>query len=194
VTAVESPRPTDRRCPRCGSGLRPEQEWCLSCGSAVRTRVATTPAWRLPLALVAGLATLIAVALALVIFQALDDADPAAIPAAAQPSPEPTPTPPPASAATPPAAALATWPEGTTAWTIIVASPQDRGAAEERARAVIAAGQPAGVVEGTAFAPLRRGSWAVFSGQYERRADALQALEALGPTAEGAFVRRLRPR
>jgi len=206
MTAVEIPPETGRRCPRCGHGLREDQEWCLQCGSAVRTRIATTPAWRLPLALLAGLATLAAVGLVLVIFQAADDVDPATQPAAAQPTPGavtpvPTPqpasgaTPPPASGATPqPAAALAEWPAGTTGWTIISATVPDRAAAERRAREIVAAGPEAGVVEGDAFAPLRRGSFAVFSGRYESREEAQAALDSLGPAAEGSFVRRLRPR
>jgi len=35
-----------------------DQDWCLDCGAAARTRIATTPRWRTPLALVAGVATL----------------------------------------------------------------------------------------------------------------------------------------
>ena len=35
-------------CPRCGASLKPEQDWCLECGAAARTRIARTPAWRLP--------------------------------------------------------------------------------------------------------------------------------------------------
>jgi hypothetical protein len=36
-------------CPLCGTPLRPEQAWCLSCGAAARTRLAATPGWRAPL-------------------------------------------------------------------------------------------------------------------------------------------------
>ena len=39
-------------CPRCGAQLRPEQDWCLECGAAARTRIARTPAWRIPVFLV----------------------------------------------------------------------------------------------------------------------------------------------
>lgn len=206
MTAVETPPEAGRRCPRCGHGLREEQEWCLHCGTAVRTRIATTPSWRLPLALLAGLASLIAVGLVLVIFQAADDVDPATQPAPAQPTPAavtPAPTPPPASGATPPPAsgatpapttALAEWPAGTTGWTIVAATVPDRAAAERRAQEIVAVGPEAGVVEGDAFAPVRRGSFAVFSGRYESREEAQAALDALGPAAEGAFVRQLRPR
>lgn len=198
MTVVETPPEAARRCPRCGHGLREDQDWCLNCGSAVRTRIATTPGWRLPLALLAGLLALVAIGLVLVIFQAADDADPATQPAAAQPTPAaptPAPTPPPASGATrPPAAALAQWPAGTAGWTIVVATIPDRTAAEERAGELVAAGREAGVVAGDEYAPLRRGAFAVFSGRYESRAEAERALEALGPAAEGSFARQLRPR
>ncbi len=197
MTVAEAPAEVGPRCPRCGHGLREDQEWCLHCGSAVRTRVATTPSWRLPLALLAGLATLIALGLVLVVLQAADDADPATQPPPAQPTPAatPAPTPPPASAATPPPASpLAQWPAGETGWTIVAATTPDRAAAERRAGEIAAAGPEAGVVEGAAFAPLRSGTFAVFAGRFESREEAQDALDALGPAAAGAFVRQLRPR
>jgi hypothetical protein len=42
-------------CPLCGTPLQAEQEWCLRCGAAARTRLASTPNWRAPL-IVLGLA------------------------------------------------------------------------------------------------------------------------------------------
>lgn len=41
------------RCPRCGAELAPEQEWCLSCGTAARTVLAPPPRWQAPIALIA---------------------------------------------------------------------------------------------------------------------------------------------
>lgn len=35
-------------CPLCGAALGAEQEWCLRCGAAARTRLAATPSWRAP--------------------------------------------------------------------------------------------------------------------------------------------------
>ena len=60
--AVRGPEPmgSGEACPLCGSPLQPEQEWCLRCGAAARTRLAATPNWRAPIA-----AILAAVALAL---------------------------------------------------------------------------------------------------------------------------------
>jgi hypothetical protein len=49
----------DEACPLCSSPLRAEQEWCLRCGAAARTRLASTPKWRTPL-VVLGLTIVLA--------------------------------------------------------------------------------------------------------------------------------------
>jgi hypothetical protein len=36
-------------CPLCRAPLHPEQEWCLSCGAAARTRLAASPRWKAPI-------------------------------------------------------------------------------------------------------------------------------------------------
>jgi predicted amidophosphoribosyltransferase len=33
-------------CPLCGAPLKQEQDWCLSCGAAARTRLAAQPKWK----------------------------------------------------------------------------------------------------------------------------------------------------
>ncbi|HLH14169.1 MAG TPA: hypothetical protein VKV16_05220, partial [Solirubrobacteraceae bacterium] len=33
-------------CPMCGAPLVSEQDWCLRCGAAARTRLAASPRWR----------------------------------------------------------------------------------------------------------------------------------------------------
>lgn len=45
-------------CPLCGTPLSPEQDWCLRCGAAARTRLAATPNWKAPIATVAVIAAL----------------------------------------------------------------------------------------------------------------------------------------
>jgi hypothetical protein len=45
-------------CPLCGSPLHREQEWCLRCGAAARTRLAATPNWKAPLVAIAVVAAL----------------------------------------------------------------------------------------------------------------------------------------
>ena len=50
-------------CPRCGSPVGGDQDWCLQCGAAARTRLVPTPGWRAPLAIAATLAVLAVAAL-----------------------------------------------------------------------------------------------------------------------------------
>jgi hypothetical protein len=48
-------------CPLCGGALHAEQDWCLRCGGAARTRLAASPGWRAPLI---GLAVAVVISLA----------------------------------------------------------------------------------------------------------------------------------
>lgn len=52
------------RCPRCQAPVAPDQDWCLECGAAARTRLAPTPNWRLPVAALALVALLAGIGLA----------------------------------------------------------------------------------------------------------------------------------
>ena len=61
------PGPPERRCPRCGSTLAPDQEWCLSCGAAAGTEVVEASGWRVPLYLGGGLAPLAVIGVILAI-------------------------------------------------------------------------------------------------------------------------------
>jgi hypothetical protein len=61
---VTGPTPVPLRCPRCGATVAPEQDWCLECGAPARTRLAPTPNWRAPIALLAVIVLLAGVALA----------------------------------------------------------------------------------------------------------------------------------
>lgn len=60
MNAPESSAPVQPRCPVCDAPLADEQNWCLECGAAARTRIAPTPRWR-----VATAVTVAAVVLAL---------------------------------------------------------------------------------------------------------------------------------
>jgi hypothetical protein len=64
-TQVSGPAPVPLRCPRCGAHVAPEQDWCLECGAPARTRLAPTPNWRAPIALVAVVVLLAGLALSL---------------------------------------------------------------------------------------------------------------------------------
>lgn len=62
AAAAPAPAPAPAgTCPGCGAALQPDQDWCLECGWAARSRLAGTPDWRRPLLV---LAALIAIALA----------------------------------------------------------------------------------------------------------------------------------
>jgi uncharacterized paraquat-inducible protein A len=92
VSVSTPPAPGTIACPRCGAAVAPEQEWCLRCGAAARTRLVPTPNWRAPLMVLALIAVLAAIALALAFVELTNDNEPAAptqtAPAApAQPTP-----------------------------------------------------------------------------------------------------------
>jgi hypothetical protein len=53
MPAAPPPAPPGEACPLCGAPLHPEQEWCLRCGVAARTRLAASPNWKSPIATLA---------------------------------------------------------------------------------------------------------------------------------------------
>ncbi len=55
-----SPVQSGEACPLCGTPLHQEQEWCLHCGAAARTRLAASPSWK---GLIATLAVVVALSL-----------------------------------------------------------------------------------------------------------------------------------
>jgi hypothetical protein len=57
----EAPREV---CPLCGGPLRAEQDWCLRCGAAARTRLAAPPRWK---SLVISLLTIAVIALGVLV-------------------------------------------------------------------------------------------------------------------------------
>jgi hypothetical protein len=59
-----APAPVDAACPLCGSPLDSDQEWCLRCGAAARTRLAAPSNWKAPLLALALVITLALGALA----------------------------------------------------------------------------------------------------------------------------------
>ncbi len=84
---IPPPAPPERRCPRCGSTLSPDQEWCLSCGAAAETDVVEARGWRVPIYLSTGLAGLALIGIILVIVALSGSTDVAQTPT---PSPAPT--------------------------------------------------------------------------------------------------------
>jgi len=202
-----APVETERRCPRCGASLRPEQEWCLQCGTGLGARVAAPRGWRLPLAVVGGLLALAVIAVVLAIVELSGDAEtvttqpaPAATaaPTAAPPAattPVPTATPTPSATATPAASGsgLGDWPAGKTGFTIVLESSSTRSAAEARGKELAGQGISVGILDSSGYRTLTPNRFVVFSGQYATRAQAKAALGGLKSRVAGAQVKRVAP-
>ena len=114
MSAAEAPRAAGTvSCPRCGAPVPQEQDWCLRCGAAARTRLVRAPSWKLPVAAVTALVLAAVVALALAFVALTDDRPPATGatgatgPAAVVPAPAPAPTVPTAPAPSGPTGATA---------------------------------------------------------------------------------------
>jgi hypothetical protein len=221
VTEVAAPPPaTERACPRCGASLAPDQEWCLSCGTAVGTRIAPTPRWRLPIFLVGALVALIAAALVLALVELSGDPQPVAkapVTAGATPTPAapaddgggaapaggatptPIPTPTPSVTPVPTTAPLGTpsGPAGTVAtWPSgktgwTAVLASTKSRSEAERKAKAATTGSAGVLHSDDFSSLRKGYWVVFSGQYDTQK---AAESAAGSAGNGAYARRIVPR
>jgi hypothetical protein len=219
VTATETPAPTPapdapapRRCPRCGNQLTPEQEWCLSCGADVGTSIAPPPSWRGPVALVVALLVVAAIAIVLALVELAGDAEqvseqpPGAPPTATAPpaatTPAPTSTPsdsitiPPATddgstGATP---EIADWPAGKDAWTVVLESSATQAAAQSRAKELGAQGVPVGILNSDSYDSIEPGHWVVFSGQYDSKRAAGQALKDVSGEVTGGYVRHIIPK
>ena len=205
MSAVETPTPPPaepaaepRRCPRCGSTLAPEQEWCLHCGSEVGLTIVSPPSWRGPVLLVGGLLALAAIALVLALVELAGDAEQVTPQAAATPAPTAavTPVPTPASTTVPPSTTtptVAEWPAGTTAWSIVLESSSTREAADARAEELAGQGVSVGVLDSNDFGSLEPVRVVVFSGQYDSKRAADQARQDLSGQVAGAYTRHVVP-
>ena len=199
--------PPERKCPRCGAELRPEQEWCLNCGAGVGARVATPRGWRWPLAIVGGLLALTLIAFALALVELAGDAETVATPtptppAAATPAPTSTAAPsttsdpsqiPPASGGTAATPQVSDWPAGKTGYTVVLESSSSKAAADARAKELAGQNIPVGVLDSSGYASLTQDRYVVFSGQYTTRAEARVALKSLSGRVTGARVGRVAP-
>ena len=214
------PPPTEQRaCPRCGSPLAADQEWCLNCGHAVGTRIAPTPRWRVPMAIVGAVLALLLAALVLALVELSGDPQPVAKAPAGQATATPSVPPEEGGAAaatpTPAAAAPTTTPTpangqnavptttptpapttgGTAEWPsgktawTVVVASSTSRAAAEKKAK--AAGADAGVLHSDDFSSLRKGYWVVFAGQYPDQKAAQAAAESRGGDA---YARRVVPR
>ena len=218
MSAVETPPAptppppeTDRRCPRCDAHLEPDQDWCLNCGADVGSRIAAPSGWRVPVAIVGLLLAIAVAALILALVELAGDPErietvqvPAPT-AAATPAPSVAPDatatpeselPPPATddGTVPPGGPeIAEWPSGKSGWTVVVESAATDAAAQSRAKELGEQGVPVGILDSDDFASLTPGRFIVFSGQYENRREAQDALAGITATTQGAYVQRVAP-
>ena len=87
---------------------------------------------------------------------------------------------------------IATWPAGTTAYTVALAETPDETTARARAAGAASGGVPAGVLDSNTYPTLVPGVWVIFVGRFETRAEAVEEaaryVAAGFPDAEAAFV------
>jgi hypothetical protein len=87
---------------------------------------------------------------------------------------------------------VATWPAGTSAYTIMLAEAPDETTARARATAAVKGGVPAGVLRSDDYASLDPGMWVLFTGRFETRVEAEEEatryVAAGFPDAEAVFV------
>ena len=177
-------------CPRCSALVAASQEYCVECG----LRLPTTgrlgprplPERRIRLSLLLTLVAAVAGAVtAIVLTRDAHSTPPAvvatggSIRAAAAAKPD----------------ALASWPAGTDAWSIVLASipkPQGRRAARALADEARQRGLPrVGILDSNRFSSLHPGYWIVFTGVYETEPDANGALLRARTVAKTAHAERI---
>ena len=78
---------------------------------------------------------------------------------------------------------VAEWPAGDAAYTVVLARAPDEASARAQATAALGGGVPAGVLDSDRYPTLEPGTWMLFAGRFESRADA--AAEATRYAAEG---------
>jgi hypothetical protein len=117
----QEPDPGASTCPRCGAPIGEDQDWCLECGAPARTRLAPTPNWHIPAAVLAIIVALAGAALAVAFVELTKDAPPAVATTSA-PAPAEGVTPP-ATTTPPVTSSVATTPGATTLPTTATVPP-----------------------------------------------------------------------
>lgn len=216
------PPPTpEAACQNCGAPVRPDQDWCLSCGAAVTTEVTGAGGWRTPLAIISAVLLVAAAALVFAFVELSGEADrvanapvapltgptgtvaPTATPGITGPSgptgstgttgPTGGASPTPTSTPTATSGGIGEWPEGETAFTVILFSETTRASAEAKARSI--SGLPdVGILDSDDYSSLAGGFFVVFSSQYETNGAAQNAAEAAGAQAPGAYAKEVVPK
>jgi septal ring-binding cell division protein DamX len=94
---------------------------------------------------------------------------------------------------TPSTGTIASWPSGTTGWTVILESATSKSAADAKANELSSDGTSVGVLHSDDFSSLNKGYWVVFSGTYDSKSAADSALDGLKAKVPEAYVRHVVP-
>lgn len=205
--AFEPPLPAAdvRRCPACLSPVRADQRYCLECGERLQVDEIPPPPGGGSALAERGSALLVVTAIVLVLVGvglswialrepgddgaptiATDTVPTATLPTGTAPTDTiptdtaPTDTVPTDTVPTDTGSATGDWPDGLSAWAVIIASKDQAQFAEADARVIAdeaaAAGVlQTGVLDSSAYPSLNPGYWAVYSGPYDTEDEAEQA-------------------
>ncbi|HYH54246.1 MAG TPA: hypothetical protein VD761_08955 [Solirubrobacterales bacterium] len=89
------------------------------------------------------------------------------------------------------------WPNGISAWTVVLASEESKGLAEsavERAKRIASRGLNIGILRSADYASLRPGYWVAFAGQFDSVDEAQQAADRYRSQFSSAYQRFIEER
>jgi hypothetical protein len=92
---------------------------------------------------------------------------------------------------TTPSSGADTWPDGTSGWTVILASTTSQSDATAFRDQVRGTGRSAGLIDSSLYATLEPGYWVVWTGVYSSRTEAINQAEILRATYPGAYAQRI---
>jgi hypothetical protein len=173
-------------CPACKTPLAGDEAFCLQCGARLVPEPEPRQNWTMPAAIIVVIALIAIGGVVFALNQVSDDAEREAtkptivVERPQQPGSDEKPT------------DVAAWPDGTSAYTVVLAAASDETTARARATAAVGGGIPAGVLDSTNYPTLDPGMWLLFAGRYDTEAeaaeDAARYVAAGFPDAEAAFV------
>jgi len=190
-------------CPRCGEPAEPGQLVCLECGTRLalkeeggdRRSLDNLPAVALLLCVVVIGAAALGFLLSELTNDSNNDSD------AAERSAQQTPATDKGSPQTetetgasqqPSQSLLLQWPEGLTAYTVVLVTSGDRPAARRVAREAAQSGLEAGLLRSDDY-DLGTNLWIVFAGRFDTQESAQQQADNLGERYPGAYATRVKP-
>lgn len=91
----------------------------------------------------------------------------------------------------PPSTGADTWPNGTSGWTVIVASTSSQSDATALRNRLRSSGRSAGLLDTSQYSTLEPDLWAVYIGVHSSRSQALSQAAALRKSFPGAYAQRI---